>query len=52
MRSKYDYDTMDDAKKIVEYMKIAVKEESEEIRFFKKKKNEYKYWLSWVLKCF
>lgn len=45
----YDYDTMDDAKKIVEYMKRKVKEESEEVRFFRKKKDEYRYWLCWFL---
>lgn len=49
MRSKYDYDTMPDAKKIVAAMKKNSKEEREEYIFFKKKKDTYSYWLSW---CF
>lgn len=47
MGNDYIYDTMPEAKKVFEAMKRKSKREREEFIFFKKRKETYKYWLSW-----
>ena len=42
----YDYDTMPEAKLILEAMKRQSKNEREEFIFFKKQKESYRYWMS------
>ena len=46
----YDYDTMPEAKLILEAMKRQSKNEREEFIFFKKQKESYRYWMSCMLK--
>jgi hypothetical protein len=48
MRSKYDYNTMPDAKKIVAAMKRKSKEDREESLFFNKRKDTFRYWMTWL----
>lgn len=47
MGNDYTYDTMPEAKKVFEAMKRKSKREREEFIFFRKRKETYKYWLSW-----
>lgn len=48
MRGKYDYDTMPDAKKIVAAMRKKSKEEREESIFFDRRKDTFRYWMTWL----
>lgn len=43
----YDYDTMTEARQIIDAMLRQGREEREESVFFHKKKDSFAYWLSW-----
>ena len=49
MRSKYNYNTMSDAKKIFNIMKSNSKNEREQAIFFKRRKDTFAYWTNWFI---